>query len=542
MSKVSDLPYIGVNSGDQQFDFVVVDRSSSPTPGFGVARRAQWSGLLGYLQNNILGVDQNLSTTASVRFISVTAALGSFTNLQVSNNFKIGGLVDTELDAGELVITNESASPQKNTTLVIRGYKDNYYTTGSRHATIIGEIAGQTPANPIPVVVGDNIFSIASGGFTGNQFTSEKVQFTGRLTFYAAENWLDNVSSTTNVGTGFYLSTHPTGIILDSFQNFQHVHIKQSWETESNTPVPNIVIGSGIEGHKTLIRSNGALNVAEGSTKLKFLNSRLTIDGVVREDVFDRDNITLLDSNKLVFIGSRRSATDLRRNAIEENDTLGRLEFRGTYLNSASITNTGLLGGEISIRATENFTATMAGTRLIVSTINSGTTLSSDRLNLSNIENVYSSNKHSFRDSDGNLIGVISTATDTISLGRRVSTSTATVTLAEGNTASTVIVGFKSYMLTKIETSQESRVRIYADASSQAADLTRSYLATVTTGVNLIAEVLTTPGNLSQLICPGVLGFNAETPTSSTIYISVTNNTSTVAPITATITILKLEL
>lgn len=532
MTKITELPQISNFQISSTSTFIVTDNK--------LVLQLPFQTLLPVLRDSILGTDQGLNSTDSVRFQSVSAFLGSFTNVQIAQNLEIGGFVDPFYADGEIYLTNERNTP-KNTTVLIRGYKAGYINTGPLHPVLVGEVANGVSQSPTSVQNNDTIFTIAAGGYTGRFFTDVRNRYSGRITFFATQNWADTVSSSTQVGTGFYLATHPNSVILDRTTDFQHIHLYQVWDTESGYSTPNITLGSGIQGYKTLIKSDGSTITHEGSTKLKFLNTRFSIDGVVAEDTAP-DNATLLGSNVITIIGSRRSATNLRRNAVQTGDTIGKIDFRAMNANTATITNTGVSAGEIKFVAVEDFSATTSGSRIIISTVNSGTNLSSNRLNLAERESVYSSNRHRFTDAQGNLIGVISTGTDTTILSSRQILSTASITLLGGNTATTVLNGFKSYLLSKIQTSQEARVRIYSDSTSQLADFSRPQGTTASDGVNLITEVITAAGSLTRVIAPGVFGFNNDAPASNMLYLSITNNTSTVAVITASLTLLKIEL
>lgn len=531
MAKVTELPQTNLDLASTASFLVVHNR---------LVRQYPLQGFSSLLAQTYFGTQQPLTPTSNVQFATVQSFLGSNTNVQIFKNLEVGGFVSLFPSDGQITLTNEYDFA--NTTLLIRGYANRYLPTGTNYAAVVGELAGGDPGVPSNTPNQANIVSFASGGYSGRSFTDSRERFTGELTFYAAETFNDTITHTTNVGTGFYIGTHPVATRLDATYDYQQKHIKQDWTFEGNYPVATILIGSGIDGYKDITRNNGTVLTHEGSTKLTFLNTRLTVDGVVDEDTTGFDNPTLRNSNKITFISSRRSASDQRRNSLILDDSLGKLEFRGMNATTASISYSGAFGGDIKYLALEPFTNLAAGTRMVVSTINTGTTTSSNRLSLSNRENVYSSDRHRFTDSQGNLIGVISTGTDTALLSVRQLLTTATLALSQGSTSTTVIDGFKSYMLSKIQTSQESWVRIYSDLTSQLADLTRSITDDPSYNINLITEVVTTAGGLVQVIAPGVFGFNNESPVNNRIYISITNNTSTVAPITATLTCLKLEL
>jgi len=119
--------------------------------------------------------------------------------------------------------------------------------------------------------------------------------------------------------------------------------------------------------------------------------------------------------------------------------------------------------------------------------------------------------------------------------------TTSTVSLTVGNTATTIITGFKTYVLYKIETSVASWVRLYTDEDSQINDISRDPTSDPLPGTRIIAEVITTVSKLEQLITPGVIGFNNDTVPTDTIYINVTNNSNSTQIIDITLTLLQLE-
>ena len=126
------------------------------------------------------------------------------------------------------------------------------------------------------------------------------------------------------------------------------------------------------------------------------------------------------------------------------------------------------------------------------------------------------------------------------SLQSRTTASGVTADLGVGSTTNLEITGFKSYLLSKVVTTNPAWVRIYADSASRAADTfyrTEGYDPQPGSGV--IAEVITTSGSLTQLITPGVLGFNSSS--SGTVYLAVTNNDTVARAIGVTLTLLQLE-
>lgn len=104
------------------------------------------------------------------------------------------------------------------------------------------------------------------------------------------------------------------------------------------------------------------------------------------------------------------------------------------------------------------------------------------------------------------------------------------------------LTGFSSYMLMIIETSTPAWVVIYTSASARLADASRTEYEDPLPGSGVVAEVITTTGNLKQQISPAVLGFNYDEPITNNIYVSIKNLDSVPRAITCSLTILQLEL
>ena len=129
-----------------------------------------------------------------------------------------------------------------------------------------------------------------------------------------------------------------------------------------------------------------------------------------------------------------------------------------------------------------------------------------------------------------------------VGLSSRVTVqATTAIPLSASSTANCQAVGAKSYLLSKVVTNYPAWVRIYTDATSRSADSSRTEGNDPLPGSGVIAEVITTSGSLTQLITPGVIGFNNDTTTTSTIYIAVTNKDVSSRTITIDLNVLKLE-
>jgi hypothetical protein len=131
-------------------------------------------------------------------------------------------------------------------------------------------------------------------------------------------------------------------------------------------------------------------------------------------------------------------------------------------------------------------------------------------------------------------------ATAVSGLESRSTAAGTTSSLANGASADLNITGFKGYALYKIQTSVSAWVRLYVDAASRTADVSRLETVDPAPGSGVIAEVITT-GNQTILMSPAVMGFNNETSPTTTIPCRVTNNSGSTGTVTVTLTLLKLE-
>ena len=131
-------------------------------------------------------------------------------------------------------------------------------------------------------------------------------------------------------------------------------------------------------------------------------------------------------------------------------------------------------------------------------------------------------------------------STITISNSRKIGIDT-TSPIGLGSTGNIEISASKTYVLYSIETNYPAWVTLYTDANSRTLDASRLETQDPLPGSGVIAEVITTSGNLNQLITPGIIGFNNDSPTTSNIYVKVVNKHSSEVAIGVTINYLKLE-
>jgi hypothetical protein len=125
-------------------------------------------------------------------------------------------------------------------------------------------------------------------------------------------------------------------------------------------------------------------------------------------------------------------------------------------------------------------------------------------------------------------------------VGRRNTANASTSNIADGASDDITIVAAKSYMLQKIETSAAAWVTLYTDTASRTADASRTQTTDPAPGSGVIAEVITS-GASTQLITPGVMGFNNDGTPSDNVYLKVENQSGSAAAITVTLTYVKME-
>lgn len=127
------------------------------------------------------------------------------------------------------------------------------------------------------------------------------------------------------------------------------------------------------------------------------------------------------------------------------------------------------------------------------------------------------------------------------SLPSRTSPSAATASIADGVSTDIDITGYKGYALYTITTSHAAWVTLYTDNSSRQADNARGETEDPAPDSGVIAEVITSSGNLKVAIAPGVIGYNLETTPTTNIPVKVRNKNGSAAAITVAIEILQLE-
>lgn len=169
----------------------------------------------------------------------------------------------------------------------------------------------------------------------------------------------------------------------------------------------NVLGGAGTVLQGTFINSLGTGN---GGTGTYILNNSQTVSTSTLYS--GPDNQSIGSTNGFTIYGSRRSALSGRRNSLKVNDTVGWWRVQGQTTDNGLGSTGRREVGNFFFRALENFTTGTAGTAFFVNTVNSGTTTLSRRLILSNLDNSYLSNEHTFHNADftGTFLSISSTA------------------------------------------------------------------------------------------------------------------------------------
>jgi hypothetical protein len=369
------------------------------------------SGSLGYT-GSAGSFDQTLNTTDNVVFKSAksTQLLSSGGYPLDSNGQALIRTTNTQTPA--LIVSNYTSGllPE----IILRGYGQNRPgtvsgTTAANEALAMEGSRG-TMTSPTALGSGDLFFSVAGGGYDGTRWSTDSAFFPAGIFATSTEAMAGSASTTTNAGSRFVMRVQPQGVQLNSTSRL-NFHIG-SWTAASGTTPPQYAIseGSGADGTTpTLISSSGTSTwLGYGKTFRQFINSEMRIIGVPYEDSAP-DNPSLINTNGISLISGRRSGVSGRRDTLQNNDTIGFIGFRGQT--AANGNATGSTGSVFFASALGTWSGSNYGTRVTLTSANSGTTTITNRLKLDNVEHVYASALHSFKTAnEGTTIMSLSTS------------------------------------------------------------------------------------------------------------------------------------
>ena len=96
-----------------------------------------------------------------------------------------------------------------------------------------------------------------------------------------------------------------------------------------------------------------------------------------------------------------------------------------------------------------------------------------------------------------------------------------TTSIANDVSQNITISAVKTYVLHKIETSHAAWVTVYTSSQARTNDASRLITTDPVPGDGVIAESITTSSNLTQIMSPGVIGWNEDG--TNTVYVKVVN-------------------
>lgn len=546
MPRTIDLPFVGTPTN--LTEFIVTKRETSQ--GTQNTGRMAWNNITFWLADAI-GLDQPLSRASSPSFRNISIlSTGSFFDVVVNNDLTLGVDPANRPDNASVFITNDSQLRRNPASIILRGHKTNMAGFNPEMPFIEGQFSRGTAFQPIAVKSGDIFLGINVKGYDGVNYTSTE---TGSLRFYATSDFIRLGNLTSNAGTGFQISTYPENVIVEPQSNFTHIH--QSWSTSpENITISELYIGDGSKGQAVVItNANGIQQNGHGASNVNFVNSQLKLFGVTKEaTIGTMDNNSLDDTVRITLVSGRRSGISGRRDPLLRNDTIGRIDFRGQgTINSAG---QGYNSGQILYKAIDNYTTNTHGSSVIITSINSGTNLETERFNLNNITHNHRSDNHFFYSSDGTLLASITTSSfnfyttasfvaglpSTPILAGRVTLTTST-NLASNTTGTIQFEAYKSWMLSRVTVNYPVWLRVYSDATSRSNDADRAFGALGTGVSGLIYELFTTSFASNRIIAPGILGFNADNVATGTVYLSVMNRDIVSRNMVIGLTLLRLE-
>jgi mucin-19 len=365
--------------------------------------------------------NQRLFTTSTVQFSGINATTGT----QVAQVVSAGGY-PLDGNGQALIEQNGSSTP----TLVVSNYTSSTRasvhvqmygqnvpggtSTTNASASIFLEASRGTGTAPTAIVSGDTIGALNFNAYDGSVWPGQTGSgassgwSAASIFSTAGETFANNGTTTTNAGSRFFFRVQPSGAWANatSRQNF----LLTSW-TAGNTattsaPQLNLIIGSADGTTPTLTPSSGlnSFGVGYGATNFQLINVRTSITGVVSTDAAP-DNGSLPNTNFIQFNGNRGSGVSGRRQLLAANDSVGGLSFLAQTVPNG--TGTGSSVGTIAMTMLEASTSTAVGTKLTISTANSGTTSVTQRLSLDNLNNLYRSDNHQFLNASGGAARLI---------------------------------------------------------------------------------------------------------------------------------------
>lgn len=300
------------------------------------------------------------------------------------------------------------------TGLVMRNYGASLASALPRN-TIIGEAARGTAASPLNLTSGNSIIDIQGAGYTSTGWITDLVNTVpGAIRLYTTEAWSNGLN---NTGTGFRVLLQPaattlttnagsiqtslqispeTSIIRSDVFNFQN---KSAATTVASFDNANRTFNITGPSNEVLLRA-GNVNILEaGSTWQSVLSPGFKYTGLMSSS-------TQTNTGSYFEMSSRWKASSGTSTYDPPQNNWGLGKFGFTADNTTTNTNQ-LNAGYMQAKATENWTSTATGSKIIINTNKAGVANTGiDVLDLSPESATIKSDTLTLKDSSNiNLVG-----------------------------------------------------------------------------------------------------------------------------------------
>lgn len=128
-----------------------------------------------------------------------------------------------------------------------------------------------------------------------------------------------------------------------------------------------------------------------------------------------------------------------------------------------------------------------------------------------------------------------------VGLGSRRTVTHTSASLAAGASVSeTFQAGAPGVVLRTVAVDRAARVRYYATAAAQTNDLTRAFTTPPQAGLGVLGDFIWLTAH-TKIVSPHVDLFNADSPATQTIYITIQNLTSSTSTVLVTMSVVSVE-
>ena len=359
---------------------------------------------------------------------SVALTLANGGNLTNTRNYVLGTIRDTTTAAagdiwsyllgGALGVRGVSLDNTGDTTkrpgMVLRSYG----STNNR-PFILGEFNRGTVASPLTTNSGNTLLEIDGSGYNGTQWATDAVSVAPiGITFQAAENW-----TTTANGSRFRVDAQPIGVSPSGLTRSNLINHTSSQATYRSDNWAFATREAGPQGGagQTLVT---LAVVGSGSSAENTLN-------LLKTDATGANNQGVINFTTQRSTGGTYSPT-------QSGDRLGQYKFNG----NTSSTTTPAVGASpalaIGAVATENWTVSAQGTKLLIQAVKNGATTQTDIIDHSPTAAVYKSDSFTFATSTGSTILAFDSSGN-LTIGGDLRINGNDIKASDGNTAITMV-------------------------------------------------------------------------------------------------------